>query len=127
MTPTDLEKAEATPAALEYFKPPFKYEAMGQTIYAVGVDGHNMMALQVRGWGSLVGTGTAYKLPNDKAEHIQDEFGQWVCDAMNNATTHRLIDLERVEAMRKTKTPYLQDHGWNAALDAVIALVKGEK
>lgn len=70
-----------TPVALEYFKPPFKYEPMGQTIYCEGANGPSM-CLQVRGWGNLTGGG-ANNLPHEKAEYVQDEFGQWVCDAIN--------------------------------------------
>jgi len=72
------------PEALKYFKPPFKYEPMGQTIYCVGHNGHNSMALQVRGWGNLIGGG-AEALSADKAGPIQDEFGQWVADVLNKA------------------------------------------
>lgn len=66
--------------ALEYFKPPFKYGSEGQAIY--DTDGN--MALQVRGWGHLTGTG-AHAFPYEEAAKLQDEFGQWVADAMNAA------------------------------------------
>jgi len=50
------------------------------------------------------------------------------------ATTHRLIDLEKVEKLRKYQNEICvsrsaeghQIEGWNDCLDAVIALVKGE-
>lgn len=84
-TTEDLIRARDVPDALEYFKPPFKYEAMGQTIYCEGANGQNM-CLQVRGWGNLIGGG-ANNLHPKHAQHIQDEFGQWVCDAMNASIT----------------------------------------
>lgn len=69
------------PEVLKYFKPPFKYEPFGQTIYCTGANG-NQMCLQVRGWGNLIGGG-ANALPVDKAETIQDEFGHWVAESLN--------------------------------------------
>jgi len=70
--------------ALKYFKPPFHYDAMGQTIYCQSKNGDNM-CLQVRGWGNLIGGG-AENLPHKEAAAIQDEFGEWVVEALNQLT-----------------------------------------
>ena len=87
------------PVALEYFKPPFKYENIGQTIYCTGANGQQM-CLQVRGWGNLIGGG-ANALPHEKAQHVQDEFGQWVADALNDAvSTPAIADGVGVEALK---------------------------
>lgn len=74
-------KRSDTVEALQYFSPPFEYEAMGQTITALTKTGRSM-CLQVRGWGNLTGC-AANNLPLEKAEKIQDEFGQWVASLMN--------------------------------------------
>jgi len=71
--------------ALKYFKPPFIYEPIGQTIYCVGKSG-NSMALQVRGWGELIGGG-AFALEPKEAASVQDQFGEWVAKVMNEALT----------------------------------------
>ena len=71
--------------ALKYFKPPFIYEPIGQTIYCVGKSG-NSMALQVRGWGELIGGG-AFALDPKEAATVQDQFGEWIAKAMNEALT----------------------------------------
>lgn len=76
-----MSEENKLPAALEYFKPPFKYEALGQTIYCTGANG-STMCLQVRGWGNLIGGG-ANALDPKVAANMQDEFGQWVADMLN--------------------------------------------
>jgi len=79
-------------------------------------------------------------MPEDDPEYNWDEHkcGQVVGwnDCIDHlATTHRLIDLEKVEKLRKYQNEICvsrsaeghQIEGWNDCLDAVIALVKGEK
>lgn len=80
--------------ALKYFKPPFKYDAEGQTIYCQSKNGDNM-CLQVRGWGNLIGGG-AENLPPEEAATIQDDFGEWVVHRLNQsmAKTQREKELE---------------------------------
>lgn len=72
------EDVKTLPGAILYFKPPFKYEPMGQTI----VCENNSMALQVRGWGNLMG---ANGLDHDTAAKMQDQFGVWVAEQLNKA------------------------------------------
>jgi hypothetical protein len=81
MTTETREKVAFSPVALEYFKPPFTYDLMGQSVFGEGVNGRSK-CLDIRGWGNLTGGG-ANNLPQEQVEHIHDEFGQWVCDAMN--------------------------------------------
>lgn len=79
-------KLSDAPAALKYFKPPFMYDAEGQTIWGIHNGKGKAMCLQVRGWGNLIGGG-ANALDHKLAAKIQDEFGQWVCDVMNGAVS----------------------------------------
>lgn len=41
--------------------------------------------ITIRGWGTL--TGSSYNLPFNIAAKIQDDFGQYVTDKLNNKTT----------------------------------------
>jgi hypothetical protein len=42
----------------------------------------NRIVLTVRGWGMLTGVG-AYNLPSDEAAKIQDDFGQYITNKLN--------------------------------------------
>ena len=57
-----------------------KYENSGQQIFGVGSKGvHDyQILLEVRGWGAIQNI-KGIKEP----EKFQDEFGQWVADAIN--------------------------------------------
>lgn len=56
----------------EVYKFPLKYDDYGQKIF----DQDNVLVVEVRGWGHIQYLG---KNP----EQLQDEIGQFICDAIN--------------------------------------------
>ena len=66
--------------AKSYWKPPFRYVAEGTMI----VDADEARIIDVRGWGHLTGQG-AWRLPDEKAEEIQDQIGRHLALMLNVA------------------------------------------
>ena len=60
----------------ETFTPPFKYDPYGQMIF----DSKNTLCLDVRGWGSF------QKKVN--GEELQDQWGEFVVEALNKASSN---------------------------------------
>ena len=61
------------------FKPPFKYDYMGQCIF----DNGGQLILDVRGCGFLTGTGGGLGYDAEKAANIQDKIGERITQIMN--------------------------------------------
>ena len=60
------------------FKPPFKYDCMGQCIF----DDEGQLILDMRGWGFLTGTGGGLGYDSEKAASIQDKIGERIAQIM---------------------------------------------
>lgn len=69
------EKEKTNPYAP--FKPPFKYDEMGNYIF----DSEGNMIVDVRGWGFLTGIG-AMGYDQEKAMRIQDGIGHRIARIM---------------------------------------------
>jgi hypothetical protein len=68
------------PSYLKTCRPPFF--RVGEQIFGKCKDG-DAIALDIRGWGRL--TNASSKITEDEACNMQDEFGDWVCKALNAA------------------------------------------
>lgn len=62
------------------FKPPFKYDNMGNCIF----DADNNMIVDIRGWGFLTGTGGGLGYKDEKACKIQDAIGERIAKIMTD-------------------------------------------
>ena len=78
------------PSYLKTCHPPFF--RVGAQIFGECKDG-DALALDIRGWGRL--TNASSKITEDEACRMQDEFGDWVCKALNAAA-------ENVEVARES-------------------------
>ncbi len=56
-----------------------KYDQMGQMIFATDEKKGDQLILNVRGWGSIQ---NLFKT-QEEAVQFQDEFGEWIADAIN--------------------------------------------
>jgi hypothetical protein len=71
----------------DFLKGKFKYDNMGQYIWLVESDGNHQKIADIRGWGRIQHffMDKKGKLDEKAAEAFQDEYGQWVVDALNKA------------------------------------------
>jgi len=78
----EKRKAVSKPASVPCyapFKPPFKYDGMGQCVF----DNDGQLILNIRGWGFLTGTGGGLGYDAEKAASIQDKIGERITQIMN--------------------------------------------
>lgn len=62
------------------YEAPFHYDGFGAKVF----DGNRSLALDVRGYGMLIGHGLGgCRLPDDVATTVQDAFGQFVVRMLN--------------------------------------------
>ena len=73
-----VAKSPAAMACYAPFKPPFKYDGMGQCVF----DNDGQLILDMRGWGFLTGTG-GLGYDAEKAASIQDKIGERITQIMN--------------------------------------------
>ena len=73
-----VAKSPAAMACYAPFKPPFKYDCMGQCIF----DDEGQLISDMRGWGYLTGTGGGLGYDSEKAANIQDKIGERIAQIM---------------------------------------------
>jgi len=71
---------DSLPEYLKTCVPPFR--RFGSQIFGKCPQG-DALALDIRGWGRL--TNSISKLTEAEAYNMQEKFGDWVCQTLNNA------------------------------------------